>query len=144
MSIIPESYAPKATDPNAPKTLDLDLARKLAKAAPKYGRMPNGDVVSQMGEQLACALDRLEQGSTAVVTAQNDATRYQRESENANREVQTMMTQLAQVREERDALRVKVAALEGELTVLKTPPAPKKRGPKAKVVPINPQREAAQ
>lgn len=143
--MIPEDFSPRPSDPNAPKTLDLDLARKLAKAAPKYGRMPNGDVVTQMGEQLSCALDRLEHGSTAVVTAQNDATRYQRESENANREVQTMLTQLAQVREERDALKAKVAAMEGEIATLKTPVAPKKRGPKGKVVQLhNPEQKAAQ
>lgn len=168
----PASFTPKVFDPNAPKVLDLELSQKLIRAAPKLGRTPNGDIVVQMGEQLACALAKLAEGSTAVVTAQNDATRYQREAETANREVATMNTQLAQVREERDGVKAQMAALEadaaklreaiGLLTTLKPTMVvrpddlvgmvqeivrdlqPKKRGPKAKVVPMPDERRAAQ
>lgn len=130
----PATFTPKVFDPNAPKVLDLELSQKLIRAAPKLGRTPNGDIVVQMGEQLACALAKLAEGSTAVVTAQNDATRYQREAETANREVATMNTQLAQVREERDTAKACVVVLEAELAELKKPVEPKKRGRKAKVV----------
>lgn len=149
----PAQFLPAAVDPNAPPKLDLDLARKLCNASRTYQRLPNGDVMVAMATQLKCALDRLQEGTSAVTSAQNDVTRYQREAENANREVQAMTAQLGSVREERDTLKDKVAALEKDIASLKAPPelpkiealAPKKRGPKAKVVPIgNPQQKAAQ
>ena len=151
MAFDPETYAPKPVDPNAPKVLDIDLARKMANGAPKYARLPNGDVMVKIGEQLNCALDELQKGSSSVTAAQNDVMRYQREAETANREVRDMQAQMTPLREERDRLQAEIDALNAAQTVppgVASPPlgtAPKKRGrPKGNVVQMDHQQKAAQ
>lgn len=133
-----EDRIEKAPSPDAPKVLDLGKCQKLIAAAPRYSRLPTGDFIQDMAEQLQLALADVTGASTKIVNAQNEALRYKRETETANSEVLTANQNLLAAREELAALKSKAQA-----TAVTSAPveAPKKRGPKAKVVPINPAAE---
>lgn len=131
-----EDYIPKPVDPNAPKVLDLALCRQLIARAPRFSMQPAGDTIREFAEQLQLAMNEIGGTSTKIVTAQNEATRYQREAETANNETRVANQALLQAREELAALKAKVipdAPPESAAVVEKVP---KKRGPRAKVVPM--------
>jgi hypothetical protein len=122
---------------DAPKALDLAKCQKLIAAADKYRRLPTGDLIQEYAEQLKLATAELGGVSTKIVNAQNEALRYQRETENANRDLNAANIALLGVRGE-------LRMAQGELAALKpkeeanpaAADAPKKRGRPAKVVPI--------
>jgi hypothetical protein len=113
--------------PPAP-TFDRNKARGLLNTATRYGRNPGGDFVALMAEQLRLALAEIDGSQGRINQAQSEQLRAIREAETANAEC---------------------VLLRRELLALKTKPAeiavPKKRGPRAKVVPMAPdQQKAAQ
>ncbi len=137
-------------DPNASPTLDLARCQQMIRSAPQHARFPLGDVVQRMAEQLKCAVDELGTISTKITDSNNQMLRYQKEAETANAEVRTMQSMLGTAREdlrvakeELAALRAKVAEEEKARTAAAAE-APKKRGPRAKVVPIETPKAAAQ
>lgn len=134
-----EDHIEKTPDPAAPKKLDLQKCRGLIARAPKFSRLPTGDTIVEFAEQLQLAIAEVGGASTQIVNAQNEAMRYQREAEAANSDVRTANQQLVAVREELrqakdELMRLKAAAATTE--TVKQAAEPKKRGPKAKVVPM--------
>jgi hypothetical protein len=133
-----EDYLPKPVDPNAPKVLDLALCRQLIARAPRFSMQPAGDTIREFAEQLQLAMNEIGGTSTKIVTAQNEATRYQREAETANNETRVANQALILAREELAKMKAKVAPV-AVVSVDSAPSVekvPKKRGPKAKVVPM--------
>lgn len=137
-----EDYLPKPVDPSAPKALDLSLCRQLISRAPKFSMQPAGDTIREFAEQLKLAMDELGGTSTKIVTAQNEAMRYQREAEAANNETRAANQALIQARDELKEAKDQLEAVRQDLAAVKwkAPDEPvkvqKKRGPKAKVVPM--------
>ncbi len=137
-------------DPNAPKTLDLAKCQQMIRSAPQHARFPLGDVVQVMAEQLKCAVDELGTISTKITDANNQMLRYQKEAETANVEVRTMQSLLGAAREDLRMAREELAALRPKVAedekarAAAAAETPVKRGRKAKVVPIETPKAAAQ
>jgi hypothetical protein len=129
-----EDYLEKPTDPNAPKVFDLQKAQRLLVAAEKYGRLPNGDFVKEMAEQLRLALADTNSAGARVTNALAEATVQQRAAETAKVDLRNALAELANARD--------------EIARLKKPAPPAaaakktKRGKNAPIVPMDPQRQA--
>lgn len=135
-----EDFIPKQVDPAAPKTLDLAECRRLITAAPRHAFTPSGGMLVSFGEQLQFALNEISGAAGKVVAAQNDALRFQREAETANAELRAAHLALIAAREELAQLKTQQANLLNAQKPAEVPVA-KKRGPKAKVVPMSPATE---
>ena len=133
-----EDMIEKPVDPNAPKVFDPGMAQRLIRTFPRFAASPHASIIVPLGEQLQCAVALIDGANALAVSARGDAVRYEREANVANTEVKTMQALLVTAREERDAAR-------RELDSLKAAPAPvevpKKRGRRAKIVPMD--KEAA-
>lgn len=134
-------------DPNAPKVLNIAHAHQLVRNADKWLRNPGGAVIAEIAGQLGCALAALGEVDTKIVSAQNNAMRYQREAEQANKDVLAMQAEVATAREQVAKLTAEVELLrpkpkkpkestEPVVTSLVALKARKKPGPKPKIVPM--------
>lgn len=112
-------------DQNAPAGFDATIARRLLTAVPRYERLPSGDYVKAVADQLRFATDAITSSDNRVANAQADA-------QTARREL--------------DAAKNEVSALKKEIETLKAAPveAPKRRGRPPKVVAMETERKAAQ
>lgn len=155
----PSQFAPPPFDPNAKPVWNIDVARRCVKASFARRHFADGDIAKDTADQLQCAIELLQSRAQGATQAENDAQRHRQEAETANREVQALLVQLAQVREERDDAKKKVTALEVEIVkltpkppaadpVVTSPVAQKAKKPRktkgGKVVPMPAPKEAAQ
>ncbi len=122
---------------SAPK-LDRNECNRLLSWARAYPRLPAFDAIQALATQLTLALAEIDSTETRVDRAQNDTLRYQRELETANIEVRTLRNEVIGLRAKKPEPTLEPAP--------KDDPAPvgKKRGRKAKIVPIAPDQAKAQ
>lgn len=137
MPIDLEKYAP--TDPSAPKVLDLDKCRKFVAGAGRYSRLPVGDMIQEIADQINLLLAEVGSAGGKVSAAQGDAIRYQREAELAAGELMKLRPELLAAKEE---IRLLKAQLSKESVVTSVAATRKKRGPKAKVVQLSAEAKA--
>lgn len=142
-------------EPAAP-TFNLQQCQRWIASAQNFRRQPlGGFIADELLPQLKCACDELASVGTRIADANNQMLRYQKEAETANAEVRTMQRLLGDEREKTAVLEQRVKTLGAELEAAKTPPVepPKppsevaqapKRGRRAKVVPIESPKSAAQ
>lgn len=130
-----QQFAPP--DPTLPKTLDLEKCRKYINGAPRYSRLPVGDMIQDMADQMRLLMEDAGGASAKVSAAQGDTIRYQREAQQAAGELITLRQELIDARKKIEELTPKVAAPV-------VAPTPKKRGPKGKVVQMDAGKAAAQ
>jgi hypothetical protein len=137
---------PDTDQPGAAPTLDRAKCRTLINWVPNAVRLPHYQQVRDLGDQLQAALTLIANSDTRVDNAQNETLRYQRELETANAEVRQLREEVITLRAAQvkaPAATSKPSAAAPEVNVpAATPPAPKKRGPRAKVVPISTQAAA--
>lgn len=139
-------------NPDAPVTFNLQKCQRWIASAQNFRRQPlGGFIADELLPQLRCACDELAAVGGRIADANNQMLRYQKEAETANAEVRAMQRLLGDERDkvtklEQQAVAVTAErdALKAELEKLKTPPAPAKRARKAKVVPIEQPKAAAQ
>lgn len=120
----------------APK-LDRAECNRLLNWARAYPRLPAYEAINALATQLSLALADIDSTETRFDRAQNDTLRYQRELETANIEVRTLRTEVIE-------LRAKKPTAMPQSDATKAPVAGKKRGPKAKIVPMAPEHAKAQ
>ncbi len=109
--------------PPPPKpTFDRAKAQRLLNTASRYGRIPGSDFIAEIADQLRLALGEIDGSQAKIDRAQAEQLQAVREAEAANAEA---------------------VLLRREVLALKTKPAeaPKKRGPRAKLIPIATQPE---
>lgn len=122
---------PDSASPGSASSLDRAKCHKLIEWSARVSRLPGSEQYQEIAAQLKLALFEIDGADTRIDRAQNETLRYQRELEIANVEVRQLRAELIARRAS-----VEQPAPAGAAS------GPKKRGPRAKIVPISTQAAA--
>jgi hypothetical protein len=124
-----------ATPPPPKPTFDRAKVQRLLNTASRYGRIPGSDFIAEMAEQLRLSVAEIDGTAAKIDHEQANNLRAQRERDDALAECRVLRQDLL-------AARAKISAAPKPDD---TPaPTPKKRGRKAKIVPMEEKKAVAQ